>query len=368
MMDYEKEYKAILETLIRERRVRQDAEVLIEVKSRELYEVNLKLKKYNSDLEKRVEERTVELQKALSVRDSFLKSIGHELYSPINVIQGYLKQFETKNENDLRILETLAKETSQLSSFIKILIKIAELESGKLNLNLSYVDIKEDISLIIDNYSTSQIENDISINIIDLNSNLLFELDKTFMDYLIGQIVNYISNYFKSIIAEIKTEYKDQELRIKFSIPTNSRIEINSNNDNLFLDPNNTNENTYLNVILGFAKKLLELFNSKLNVESFDKQLIIEFLINNVRTKPKKSDIRSNSSLDTKTKLVLIEKLNPIIDSRIFNDLVDFSSYLDNYKDELIINYKNQLNEYLNEFEIFKANDLLKELQDKLND
>ena len=79
----------------RERRARKEAERITESKSRELWTLNQALKDLNEDLERRIQERTNELEVARNraeantlAKSEFLSVMSHEMRSPLNVIVG----------------------------------------------------------------------------------------------------------------------------------------------------------------------------------------------------------------------------------------------------------------------------------------
>src|SRR5438094_9996216 len=51
----------------------------------------------NTDLERRVEERTAELEKALQAKSEFLSRASHELRTPMNHILGFAQLISVKN-------------------------------------------------------------------------------------------------------------------------------------------------------------------------------------------------------------------------------------------------------------------------------
>lgn len=376
------EFEALKKALNRERNSRKEAERTIEEKSRQIYNNNLELKRINEELDNKVKERTAELElnkeeleKALKVRDSFLKSLGHEIYTPLNIIQGNLDLFETENEDNIRILDTINIQLNQLYSILKILIRLAEIESGKIKAELLYTDLHEITLTIISYFRASLNRNKVNINVKNPFKGEKFEINRNIVNYLFQQIFSFLSGQFQNTTINVDWEIQsgsDDTANIKMliDIPTEEKFDFQSfeKEDFLFLDPTNTNKYSYFNLILGTSKRLLELIDSTITVNSFENSLTLEVFINKLKRKEnvEKSDFFESISEETKT--VLIKKFDQIKDSMIYDDYENISDFLKNFENDEIKILKNELDSYIEEFNLQSASQLIANTIGKLND
>ncbi len=102
------------------------------------------IRKLNTDLERRVAERTAELEAASRAKDRFLASMSHELRTPLNAIIGFTGTLLMKLPGPLtpdqdRQLRTVQSSAKHLLSLINDLLDLAKIESGKVELRLEPV-------------------------------------------------------------------------------------------------------------------------------------------------------------------------------------------------------------------------------------
>lgn len=113
--------------LTRERDAREQAERIAEHGMRDLWQTN-------RDLERRVAERTVELERSLAAatmaaaaKERFLADLGHELTTPLHAVLGMLEfiDFSTLGPDDLERVEEVRHNATTLSDLLRGLIDLA---------------------------------------------------------------------------------------------------------------------------------------------------------------------------------------------------------------------------------------------------
>jgi len=107
----------------------------------------------NRTLERRVEERTAELQKALErvselnqLKTNFISNISHELRTPLTHIKGYLELLMTESlggitEDQRNALQVSQGSAGRLESLIEDLIMVSLASRGKMTIHAAPVDI-----------------------------------------------------------------------------------------------------------------------------------------------------------------------------------------------------------------------------------
>lgn len=121
----------------------------------ELFRLNEELRSLNLQLEAKVEERTRQLAEAVTVAEAankaksqFLASMSHELRTPLNAILGFsqiLKEqyFGSLNEKQVEYATDILDSGKHLLSLISDILDLSKIEAGKIELEMSAVNIKE---------------------------------------------------------------------------------------------------------------------------------------------------------------------------------------------------------------------------------
>jgi two-component system sensor histidine kinase BarA len=129
----------------------------------------------NRFLERRVEERTYELQEALrklselsQMKANFVATISHELRTPLTHVKGYLELLVTEtlgpvNEEQRNALEISRRAGRKLESLIESLILFSLAEHGGMTLRLTTVDLNKVAGEVVANSRSKAEEKGIAL-------------------------------------------------------------------------------------------------------------------------------------------------------------------------------------------------------------
>lgn len=130
-----------------------DRETLDRAITRQIIDLNASLQESNRTLERRVNERTAELRRALErltdinqIKANLISNISHELRTPLAHIKGYIEliadgQLGELNHEQTKALEVIQRATLRLGSLIEDLIDFSTASRSGLHLDLEQVDL-----------------------------------------------------------------------------------------------------------------------------------------------------------------------------------------------------------------------------------
>jgi signal transduction histidine kinase len=134
---------------------RIDQAMLDQVITMRILQLQNALNEMNKALEKRVQERTLDLQHALDrlgelnqLKSNFIANISHELRTPLTHIKGYLDILNDEGLGVLtpqqhKALDVIQRSEERLERLIEDLIQFSLASRGELSLNLATVDFKK---------------------------------------------------------------------------------------------------------------------------------------------------------------------------------------------------------------------------------
>ncbi len=159
-----------------------DRAILDQAVTEQIIQLRSALQAANRNLERRVQERTAELQKALErlseltqVKANFISNVSHELRTPLTHVKGYIELMITDSlgpisEEQRHALEVSQKATARLESMIDDLIMFSLTSKGELSIKQGPVDIRRLANLAVKSAAEKASGRDVTVHaVIDDN-------------------------------------------------------------------------------------------------------------------------------------------------------------------------------------------------------
>ena len=151
--------------------------------------------KWAEDTEKQIQS----LRSLEEYRKNFVGNVSHELKTPIFSIQGYLHTLIEGGIYDesinMKYIERAAQNADRLQNIVEDLEGIAQLESGKLKLNLQTFNIRTLVSEVFQDFNITSLESPIQLKFKEgADTAFVVEGDK---DMIRQVLINLITNTIK---------------------------------------------------------------------------------------------------------------------------------------------------------------------------
>jgi two-component system, sensor histidine kinase and response regulator len=215
-------------------------------------------------------------EESKQIRFQFLSVLSHELKSPLNAMEGYLKIMQEKQVGEsvddyMEMIERSMERIKGMRSLILDLLDLTRMESGKKTRDLRKIDVHEIIKRIIDSMEALAKQKNIKIYF-DGSENTFFLCDNHEMEIIIS---NFVSNAIKYNVdnGEVYVNLNSTPKELIISVEDTG---IGMSSDEILLlfkdfvriKNNKTKYVTGSGLGLSIAKKMAELYNGHIDVES----------------------------------------------------------------------------------------------------
>jgi len=175
----------------------------------------------NRTLERRVKERTAELQKALErvselsqLKANFISNISHELRTPLTHIKGYMEllitgSLGTITEEQQHALQVSQQSTGRLGTLIEDLIMVSLASRGELSIKQENVDIRRLSNLAIKNFGNKAQEREVTLHAVIDDDVPLVQADSQKIAWVLNQLIDNGVKFTPSggsVVVSIKRE------------------------------------------------------------------------------------------------------------------------------------------------------------------
>lgn len=239
----------------------------------------------NRSLERRVEERTAELQKALErvselsqLKANFISNISHELRTPLTHIKGYIELLITESLGGItaeqrHALTISQQSTNRLEGLIEDLIMVSLASRGELSIHQDHVDLRRLANLAVKSHADAALERGVNLHAV-LDEDLpAVQADSQKIAWVLGQLLDNGIKFTPtggSVVISVKRE---GENLILVSV-TDTGIGIPSQKvDDIFepfhqLDGSTTRRYGGTGLGLSLVRQIVEAHGSMLEVQS----------------------------------------------------------------------------------------------------
>ena len=261
-----------------------DRDILDRAITEQVFALQHALQRANRQLERRVQERTAELQDALvrlaelnQLKSNFISNISHELRTPLTHIRGYSELIldETLgalSQEQKHALDVVLRASHKLQQLIEDLLQFSMAVQGELTLEIERVDLRTLIEGVIQQYRSRALVKDINLESLLPDNTLVVHIDEEKLAWVVQQLVdNAIKFTPAGGLIRIAVQLEDQLATVAvidsgIGIPEKRIKELFQ----IFhqLDGSMTRKYGGVGLGLAYANRILEAHGSKLNVSS----------------------------------------------------------------------------------------------------
>ena len=239
----------------------------------------------NRTLERRVEERTAELQMALErvselsqLKANFISNISHELRTPLTHIKGYVELLITESlggitEEQRHALQISQQSTNRLETLIEDLIMVSLASRGEMSIKQEDVDIHRLANLAVKSLGNKATDRGVTLHAV-INDDVPFvQADSQKIAWVLGQLLDNGIKFTPANGSVVVSVQREGENLVIVSV-TDTGIGIPSNRiEDIFepfhqLDGSTTRRYGGTGLGLSLVRQIVESHGSMLEVQS----------------------------------------------------------------------------------------------------
>ena len=268
-----KKYSENLEILVTERTEElEDKTINLEKINIDLNKARKKLNILNKYLEKRIKERTREVDQLLEQKDGFINQLSHDLKSPLTPLTILIPILEKQEKNPKKkeILEVLKRNVEYMKNIAIKTLALAKLNSPKTKFNLKKINLNEEINRII--RDKNNLFKDKKLRVVNkISKNVLVMADKLRLEELLSNILENSIKYSKEKGKIILNAKKDKDyviISVKDTGIGMTKDQIKHVFEEFYKADESRHDFYSSGLGLSICKKIVERHNGKIWIES----------------------------------------------------------------------------------------------------
>lgn len=262
-------------------------DTLDEAVTEQIIQLRSALQTTNRNLERRVQERTAELQAALEslselseLKANFISNISHELRTPLTHIKGYLELLISESlgpvtDEQKHALEVSQRSSSQLEKLVEDLIMVSITTRGELTTKQEAVDIRRMANLTVKSALEKAEKRGVSVHAVVDKKLPFVQADSKKISWVLNQLLDNAIKFTPSggrVVLRI--EHESEQL-ISITV-TDTGVGIPANRINEVFEPfhqlDSTATRRYGGTGLGLllVRQIVEAHGSMLDIKSVE--------------------------------------------------------------------------------------------------
>ena len=264
-----------------------DKDHLDQAVTEQILQLRSALQAANRTLERRVEERTAELQQALErvselsqLKSNFISNISHELRTPLTHIKGYIELMITGSlggitKEQKHALQISQQSAGRLEALIEDLIMVSIASRGELSISQENVDIKRIANLAVKSSMGKALDRGINLHAVIDEDAPLVQADSQKTAWVLHQLIDNGIKFTASEGSVVVSVKREGENLVVISVTdTGIGIPVNQVSD-IFepfhqLDGSSTRHYGGTGLGLSLVRQIIEAHGSMLEVQSVE--------------------------------------------------------------------------------------------------
>ncbi len=173
----------------------------------------------NRDLERKVKERTEEIERLIKQKDEFINQLGHDLKTPLTpmMILLPLLREEAGTEKSKELFDVVIRNVYYMKDLVSKTIELAKLNSDKIEFNMEDTYLREEVDTVIANNQVLFKENNITV-INNIREDIMVYVDKLRFTELLNNLLTNAVKYMPSGGGRITIDAEEQGEMIQVSV------------------------------------------------------------------------------------------------------------------------------------------------------